>query len=275
MTNQELEQYCEYWKIPLLESYIVKLEEAFGNELSEIVVERNLINVLMRAYPQCILVLKEVLCLLKNGYPDGALARSRRIYENMIIAQYLNAHKADADFQKVIDRYFDDQNIRAYDGRKKYFRCMKQDNKADSCNKAINRIIKKHVPRGKFNEKKKEILSNNYWWAKNSAMSFSKLSECLDDEYAKILYIRACYSVHAGAMGDVSLLGRPKTQEYRLYSGATFNGASIPLQLAVSSFANITDTVFENLGVASPVSTEDFIALLHIYFQNSAEEMKK
>lgn len=275
MTNQEKEQYFEYWKIPLLESYIEKLEEAFGNELSEIVVERNIINVLLRAYPQCILVLKEVLCLLKNGYPDGALARARRIYENMIIAQYLNIHKTDADFPKVIDRYFDDQNIRAYDGRKKYFRSMKQDNKADSCNKAINKIVKKYAPRGKFDEKKKEILSNNYWWVKNSAMSFSKLSGCLDDDHAKILYLRACYSVHAGAMGDAALLGRPKAKEHRLYSGPTFNGASVPLQLAVSSFANITDIVFENLGAESPVSTKDFIDLLCVYFRNSAEEMKE
>lgn len=272
MTNQEIEQYCEFWKIPLLESYIEKLEEAFGNELAEIVIERNFINVLIRSYPQCILVLKEVLCLLKNGYPDGALARARRIYENMIIAQYLNTHKADSDFSMVIDRYFDDQNIRAYDGRKKYYRSMKQDGKADSCNKAMNKIIKKHAPHGKFKDKKKEILSNNYWWARNSAMSFYKLSDCLDDEYAKILYIRACYSVHAGAMGDASLLGRPKTEECRLYSGATYNGASIPLQLAVSSFANITETVFGNLGVESPVSTEEFIALLHVYFQNVAED---
>lgn len=274
MTHHEIEQYLEYWQIPLLESYIEKLEEAFGNKISEITVERDFINVLMRSYPQCILVLKEVLCLIKNGYPDGALARARRIYENMIIAQYLNMHKNDADFSKVIERYFDDQNIRAYDGRKKYYRSMKQAGKADSCNRAINKIIRKYASGEKFHEKKKEILSNNYWWAKNSAMSFSRLSECLDDEYAQVLYVRACYSVHAGAMGDASLLGRPKTEEYRLYSGATYNGASTPLQLAVSSFANITETVFDNLGTESPVSTKEFIALLHTYFQNAADEMK-
>ena len=118
MTHHEIEQYLEYWQIPLLESYIEKLEEAFGNKISEITVERDFINVLMRSYPQCILVLKEVLCLIKNGYPDGALARARRIYENMIIAQYLNTHKNDADFSKVIERYFDDQNIRGRSSRR-------------------------------------------------------------------------------------------------------------------------------------------------------------
>ena len=89
MTEDQLNQYfqyLEYWKIPLLESYIENLEEAFGHRLSEIVIEKNFINVLMRSYPHCILVLKEVLCLIKNGYPDGALARAHRIYENMIIA---------------------------------------------------------------------------------------------------------------------------------------------------------------------------------------------
>ena len=36
MTHHEIEQYLEYWQIPLLESYIEKLEEAFGNKISEI-----------------------------------------------------------------------------------------------------------------------------------------------------------------------------------------------------------------------------------------------
>ena len=177
MSAEEFELYLKYWKIPLLESYIEMLEEAFENELTEIVVEQNLINVLVRSYPHCILVLKEVICLIKNGYPDGALARARRIYENMIIAQYLNIHKKDADFCKVIERYFDDQNIRAYDGRKKYYHSMKQPEKANSCNKSINRIVKKYTKNGQFSEKKKEILSNNYWWVKNKVMSFSKLSD--------------------------------------------------------------------------------------------------
>lgn len=275
MPESELQLYLEYWKIPLLESYIEKLEESFSNQLSEIVIDRNLVNVLIRSYPQCLLVMKEILCLLKNGYPDGALARARRIYENMIIAWYLNAHKTDADFSKVIERYFDDQNIRAYDGRKKYFRSIKQDGKADACNKAMNKIIQKYASANKFKDKKIEILSNSYWWVKNSAMSFSSLSRCLDDEYAKVLYTRACYSIHAGAMGDVALLGRPKTEVQQLYSGATYNGAAIPLQLAVSSLGNITAVLFENFEVLSPVSNDDFLSLLHTYFKNDAEEMKE
>lgn len=275
MTESEFQQYLEYWKIPLLESYIEKLEEGFGNQLSEVVIERNFINILIRSYPQCLLVMREILCLLKNGYPDGALARSRRIYENMIIAWHLNTHKTDADFSKVIERYFDDQNIRAYDGRKMYFRSMKQNGKADACNKAMNRIIKKYASGKNFDDKKKEILSNNYWWARNSAMSFSALSKCLDDEYAKVLYTRACYSIHAGAMGDVALLGRPKTETQHLYTCATYDGAAIPLQLAVSSLANITEVVFENFGIQSPVSGEEFLSLLQTYSKNSDEEMKE
>lgn len=274
MTGKEYQQYLEYWQIPLLESYIEALEEGFGNELAEVVIGRNLINVLIRSYPHCLVVMKEILCLLKNGYPDGALARARRVYENMIIAWYLNLHKGDADFSEVIERYFDDQNIRAYDGRKKYFRSMKQDSEADACNRAMNKIIRKYVSDKKFDDKKEEILSSNYWWAKNSAVSFSMLSKCFNDEYAKVLYARACYAVHAGAMGDVALLGRPKTEMQRLYSCATYDGAAIPLQLAVSSLANITEVVFENFGTPSPVSREDFLTLLHDYFKNSGEEMK-
>ena len=97
----------------------------------------------------------------------------------------------------------------------------------------------------------------------------------IDDKYAKTLYLRACHSVHAGAMGDVALLGRPQTKEQCLYSGPTFDGASVPLQLAVWSFDNMTSIVFDALGVSSPVSNEDFSALLETYFSNSAEEMKE
>lgn len=274
MTDDELELYLEYWKIPLLESYIEKLEEAFGNGISEIYIEQNFLNVLIRSYPHCILVLREVIILIKNGYPDGALARARRIYENMMIAQYLNTHKTDNDFDKVIERYFDDRIIRAYDGRKKFYRSMKQANKADVCNKKINKIIRKYASPNHFNEKKKEIISNNYWWAKNSPMSFSHFSECLDDEYAKCLYLRACYSVHAGALGDVALLGRPALEYLQLYSGGTYNGAAMSMLLSVSSFCNITKVMFENLKTPSPVSNEEFLALLHTYFKNCAEEME-
>lgn len=273
MTEDSFEQYLAYWEIPLLESYIEKLEEAFGNELSEIPIERNFINVLLRAYPQCILVLKEVLCLITNGYPDGALARARRIYESMIIAMYMNLHKLDDDFQDVIERYFDDQNIRAYDGRKKYYLSINQNDMAESCDRAIADIVRKHAGTKKVRDKKKEVLSSNYWWAQNSAISFSRLSQCLEDDYAKILYTRACIAIHAGAMGDAALLGRPKSEGVCLYTGATLNGASLPLQLAVYSFARITEIVFENFGVASPVPEEAFVALLHKYFQNSAEEI--
>ena len=273
MTDDELKLYLEYWKIPLLESYIEKLEDAFGNGISEICIEKNFLNILIRSYPHCILVLREVISLIKNGYPDGALARARRIYENMIIAQYLNVHKYDEDFDKVIERYIDDHVIRAYDGRKKFYRSMKQANKADACNKKVNKIIKKYASPNHFNEKKKEIMSNNYWWAKNSPMSFSRFSECLDDEYAKCLYLRACYSVHAGALGDVALLGRPSSEYLQLYSGGTYNGAAMPMLLAVSSFCNITEILFENLRTPSPVSSEEFLTLLHTYFENSAEEM--
>ena len=273
MTENEYQHYLLYWEIPLLESYIEKLEEAFENELSNTFIERSLLNVLIRSYPQCILVLKEVICLVKNGYPDGALARSRRIYENMIIATYLNKHKTDADFQKVIDRYFDDHHIRANYGKRKVYLNANQTDKARECYETINKLVKKHTTSKNINKKRDEIISNNYWWAKNSPMSFGKLSECFDDEYAKLLYLRACYSIHAGAYGDVALLGRPHSDEARLYSGRTYNGAATSMQLAVSSFCNITEIVFENFGVESPISNQEFIKLIQTYIQNGYEEM--
>ena len=46
-------------------------------------------------------------------------------------------------------------------------------------------------------------------------------------------------------------------------------------ELPVGSTVDVfTETVFENFGTESPVSTKEFIALLHTYFQNAADEMK-
>lgn len=193
----------------------------------------------------------------------------------MIIAKYLNTHKSDDDFNKVIERYFDDQDIRAYYGRMKLFRSTNHSDDAKACNTAMNKIIKKYKGSKDFDTKKKEILSNNYWWVKNSKTSFSKLSECLDDDYAKILYLRACYSTHAGALGDVALLGRPLADGLHLYTGKTYNGAAMSMQLAVSSFYNISDVMFENLEIVNPVSSEEFFALLHTYFKNSDDEVNE
>lgn len=274
MTIEEQQEYLEYWKIPLLETYIEKLEEGFAAEVAKNCIENNFINVLIRSYPHCILVLKEVLCLVANGFPDGALARARRIYENMIIAQYLNLHKHDSDFDKIIERYFDDQNIRAYDGRKKYYDAIKDRQNADAYNKKMNAIIKKYASPQEFKVKKRKILTNNYWWVNNSPMSFATLSKCFEVDEVKVFYLRACYSIHAGALGDVALLGRPLSAELQLHTGRTYNGAAMALLLAVSSFGYLTEIMFENFAVDPPVHGNCFLDLLNIYFNNSAEENK-
>lgn len=276
MTDKEIVECMEYWRISLLEQYINKLEDAFEEEIKKHNIGKNFINILIRSYAHSFLVMKEIICLIKNGFPDGALARARRLYEEMVIALYMQNHKSDCDFDAVVERYFDDQDIRAYSGRIEYFKIFNNNVEIANCDTKICDIVKKHTSSSKkIDAKRREILSNNYWWANNNRMSFRKLSECLNDDYTKLLYLRACYSVHASAMGDIALLGRENPDGAKLYSGATYNGFSVPLLLAVYSLSVMSEIVFENFDIPSPIKNEDFAELIQLYFKHSAEENKE
>lgn len=102
-------------------------------------------------------------------------------------------------------------------------------------------------------------------------MTFTKLEEEFDVPFLKLLHKRAHVAVHAGAMADNALLGRPNPNGNIVYTGSTMYGFSIPLLLSMSSFWNITEIVGGKLGF-SIAEHEKAVKELLIFWRDHMRE---
>lgn len=257
------------WKIDILQSDVEMLEEAYGKHITIPKPKTDYEEIQIRAYAHSIIVMKEIICLLKEGFPDGALARARRLYEQMVIFYFFEKHKSDDDFDKLIERYCDSQDVKSYYNLIAFYDFYNDDVNKKKAEKNYSDMKRKYssylTKKGYFGE---------YWWIGDSNyQSFEKLQRTYAEPFAKIMYSRACISSHAGAMGDYALLGRLNPDGNKIYTGPTYNGFSLPLLLAVMSYYNTTKVVFHNLEIELPEAHKDLYNLLG-YYQKTFYEMR-
>lgn len=237
----------EYWRIDDLKALIENADDTFGKVLSRYKSGTNYYDVQIRSFAYAIIVMREIVCLLENGFPDGALSRSRRIYEQMIILCFLNSRQNDSDFDKLIERYCASHNLTAYKNILKMYEFWENSEKIKETIAIINEIKNKH--------KETFLLlknPNDYWWTGDPKYNtFSKIQDEYNDPFSKIMYKSACVATHAGALGDYALLGRHNPNGERIFTGSTSRGFSVPLILSVFSFYNLIDMVFKNLSIES------------------------
>lgn len=270
---EQREKDIEFWGLPKLEAIVLQIEEAFGSSLQGRKTAPNYENILIESYKHTIITTKEILCLLKNGYPDGALACARRVYEQMIILTYLEKHKTDPDFEKMIERYWDAQSVKSLFSIAEWYAFMNNDTLKKG---AENMLVPFNV---KYQEIKKacrgSLASRLYWWTGDANMSLSRMEDELtdhfDNRFARLLYQRACLSVHAGPLQDAALLGRENPNGNIVYTGSTMRGFSIPLLLTVLSFWNITEIVGDKLGF-SIAEHEKTVEELLIFWRDHMRE---
>lgn len=73
-----------------------------------IVEEATIEYAIIRLFSRATLSMCEIHNLMDNGYPEGAFALSRQIYETIVLMNYLINHESD---KAMIERYFDDIEI--------------------------------------------------------------------------------------------------------------------------------------------------------------------
>lgn len=261
-TKKKEERYLNLtWKIDSLQSDVEMLEEAFGKHITVPNPKTNYEEIQIRAYAHSIIVMKEIICLLKGGFPDGALLRARRLYEQMVIINFLEKRKSDNDFDELIERYNDSQDIKAYSNRIDFYDFFNDEENKKKAEKNLSDLKRKYssylTRNGHFED---------YWWiGDRNYRSFNNLQKAYDGSFAKIMYSRACISSHAGALGNYALLGRLNPDGDKIYTGSTYNVFSLPLIFAVMSFYNTTNVVFLNLKIEFPEAHMDLYNLLEYY----------
>lgn len=202
---------------------------------------------LLSTYAKAILTTKESICLLVNGYPDGALSRAREVYEQMVIAFYINNNYS----EELIKRYFADYELKVCKNRKLLYEKLKNienTHKAkyqeleDKCQQKIDNLKQQY---GKMN--------GDYWWVLDTKINtFSDMQDNVGAELHFILYKRACISTHAGALSDIALLGRDNKEGSLLRTDQTWEGFEAPILLLFSSFDILTQIVFKHFDLALP-----------------------
>lgn len=235
------------WNLKYYEDIINKCEDIIAEEASKWKTADDINYYFLSTYAKAILTTREALCLLTNGYPDGALSRAREVYEQMVIAFYIKQNYSD----ELIKRYYVDYSLQIYKNLKLLYGMLKNIN-----------ISQKEIYQDLENECKKKIntleqqygkMRGDYWWIKdNKINSFKDLQESVGAELLLVLYKRACISTHSNALSDIALLGRDNKEGSLLRTDQTWEGFELPLLLLMGSFDILTNIVFENFKLDLP-----------------------
>lgn len=236
-TGDKIAEHVNFWRLSELNEVIESFESEFGSKINlGFITAYDYKNVLLWAMAKSILTLREVLCLSTYGYPDGALSLSRNIYEQFITVLFLENHREDSDFNDYISDYFIDPDIQRYDAFAfdAEFCHLNGEKLEEYRNK--KREIKSHAHHSRS--------SGGYWWTGKGTLT-SVVEECIssqEDEKSRffladlhVMYKRACLSLHASCLGNMTRLGVPN--EYpEVNTLPQTGGFEISLYLSCYSF---------------------------------------
>jgi hypothetical protein len=216
------------------ETYLEDLRREFeGVEPSN---ESVLMDVLTALHCRACRTAREVVCLLKAGYPDGAHARWRSLHELAVTAYFLIQHQGDTP-----QRYLDHAAVERWRAAKQYQQhCHTlgyEPYSADELNeleKASEAAVNKYGVQ----------FEADYGWAAQalsvSRPTFTQIEASLDMSHWRPYYRLACQSVHAGPQGLIFSLGLPLHSRTMLLAGVSDAGLADPGHQTAISLTMVT-----------------------------------
>ena len=216
-----------------------------------------------------VITMKEILCLVQCGYPEGALSIARNLYEQFVIAEFFYTHKSDNNFQDYIDDFFADYEIQ----RNKLLLYTSEHVEHDI---AAKQRIEQNIAkiRAKAHSKKR----GNYWWADKNTfndMAIDLIERQTDPVFKKFaamyhpMYKRACVSLHASCAGNILRLG-DNLEFCGVDNRPREIGHSVPLLLGVYSFLHVTSIMCEEFEIDNTKWQQRLYDLL-IYYNSLLE----
>lgn len=273
LTSAGFERHIKYWRLQELETTISEVEDVFADSVHQKVkLADDLKNILLFTMGKCITTIREITCLVMYGYPDGALSLSRNLYEQFIIIAFLNCHRQDNDFEKIIGDYFINYKIEQYKSlRYEANHCRQDSELVDSYTSKIKKAAE--LAYHTVSER------NEYWWSgkrgfypivediqNNEADSFNKRELA----YLYLFYKRACSSIHANCFGNSVRLGVDSK-----YNGVDTSpqseGHGIALYLSAISFLIISEIAFDEFNIDFD-NYRNKIHELMIYYKKIVQE---
>ena len=161
------------------------------------------IDLLVPSLTTSLSLLRQIILLIQNGFPDGALILSRNIYEQMIICAFIEEKDDIKKHDELLEKYFQDAELI----RLKFLNEQAKRFKDEECIIKTDRLIKEHQERF-------ESSFGQYWWAKKK--SFKDLSDEItkrEDPCQGLVnnmhmeYKMACIAMHPSSFGNRMNIG--------------------------------------------------------------------
>jgi hypothetical protein len=227
--------------LELLETFYVICEESgsdYNNEFRPKAVETNdfLFEAVANLHARALLVTGEILCLIKGGYPDGALGRWRTLHEIAVIAQFLAAHD-----NETAERYLSGRNVQAYRAMCQYQQYAEAANlqpysqdELDAARLAQEATVERY---GKS-------IKSEYGWAagvlKKDNPTFRDIEEIVRLDHWRPRYKWASDYTHANFKPSHTLLGMCEAREPMLLVGQSNSGMTDPAHMTTLSLVQAT-----------------------------------
>lgn len=188
-----------------------------------------LLGVLMRQHANACRITGEIILLLKGGYPDGAIARWRSLFEVSITCLVINKYGRDA----AID-YIRHGKVKAVEGMEEYQKTAKEMNLQPYDDHVLSAAValKDQITDGE----------SHFHWAKKYA-GFSKLEKLREDiglgKWSHN-YKLASRNVHADYCEMLSLFAMSEAKQDMLLVGQSNSGMVEPAHMTAITLAQIT-----------------------------------
>lgn len=222
-------------QVEALNSFVRAIETSRTELIQrEICEERTYKYALMRIYSKAILTSCEVYTLLKSGYPEGAFALARSLYEAVIIVQFLMNGYSQSD-NELIERFFDAAEIAHIQQKLETVQWVAEHDKEDEQAKKLCAQFQQDIEMYKAKHDVKRF--NDYWWAKANSFNDLIQKSGFEKDY---LYKEACNNVHFNSYGAFFYIDM---EDGYVRIGETPNGIEQPLWYATLCFFVISDLI--------------------------------
>lgn len=260
---QEFESRLQHrWLEPFYYlSITIKLVEEVGTDIIDEYIEKNdslqngsykvdeSFDLLLKIFGKAVVTGKEIITLLKSGFPDGAMSRWRSLHEYNIYFQNLTKNRDDKNFtENLIKKYKEYSIVERYKEINKYH---KKDKNFKIDDEYYDIIEKEYLEVLEINGK--GFDKQNAWAQslfpnklKKSPIYFSDLEKNVEIDHLAVYYQQANYQIHASPTGIFNSLGDLKEDgqsQYGVVFGPSNYGLSIPGQLTAISLMQLATSL--------------------------------
>lgn len=214
----------------------------------------DLYDALQRLQGRACLITNEILSLLRAGFPDGAYARCRTLYETMVISSFISDNN-----NETAKRYLDYSIVNDLKEAKQFNRFCKVFGENKICNDEIEALeTGVNQLKAQYGD---EFANGDYNWAlniikpKNKNIGFWEIEAIIDFKHMKPFYKSASNNIHTGASSLYFHRGLPSKDSDKILMGASSFGIETSCNLA-SYCINLTTL---NLVLSTPETLEQLI----------------